>query len=314
LKRIEPIGCRDEYTMTQLRQHGIKAYLNGCITVCMPLITSRDSQEKKRNKIFLVDVEPELEPYIPDEINNNAIRVSHLLPGSLSHDPIQEAERILELYRQEARLVITSRLHAASPCMAMGIPVILAKNEFSSRYTWIDRFIPFYNQSQYSHINWNPRPVELESHKEKVLRLVISRITATREETLLCNEVSNFYEQRDKREFTTALSKTMPMIINKRKKTEAFAYSIWGISILAESVYQYMAENYPNANLAHVYDKYRKMEFHGLMSESIDVINDHAGDFLIACPLSESIHDQMQEYLQLIRKESCDYVVCFPVQ
>jgi hypothetical protein len=314
LKRNEPIGCRDEYTMTQLRQHGIKAYLNGCITVCMPLIAPTDSQEKKRNKVFLVDIEPELEPYIPDGIKKEAIRLSHVLPGNLSYDPMQEAKRIIEIYKHEARLVITSRLHAASPCIAMGIPVILAKNEFSSRYTWIDKFIPFYDKFQYSHINWNPRPVELETHKEKVLRLVTSRIKTRHEEALLCHEVSNFYEQRDKREFTTALSKTIPLITNKRNKTEAFSYSIWGISVFAESAYQYMTSNYPNAKLAHVYDKYRKMKFHGLMSESIDLIKDHTGDFLIACPLSETISVQMQEHLQLIEKVPSDYILGFPVQ
>jgi hypothetical protein len=304
LKNHEPIGCRDAYTVSELRRNGIEAYVMGCITACFPRLNRTAG-----GKVFLVDVQPELEEYIPEEIKKGAVRISHVFPGGLPHDPMLDAQRIYGMYKENARLVITSRLHAASPCMAAGIPVILAKNQYSSRFTWIDRLIPVYDLAQYSYIDWDPKPVEYEEHKARVLRLASARIREAYETYETSRAISEFYEQGEGHHFVTCLSDTIPMIESKRDRQAAFNYSLWGISIVAESVYHYMQENYPQAKLTHVYDKFRRMDFLGLISEPLDSVPEHKDELLIACPSNQAIHTQMREFLELIGKDPATYVL-----
>ena len=64
--------------------------------------------------------------------------------------------------------MITSRLHCAAPCAAMGIPVIFAVTERSSRFAWIETLLPVYTPEQYAHIDWNPKPAAYEPMKKKM--------------------------------------------------------------------------------------------------------------------------------------------------
>lgn len=53
---------------------------------------------------------------------------------SLKRTAEEEVYKVYKEYRRQATLIITSRVHVALPCMAMGIPVIFAKNEYSYRF------------------------------------------------------------------------------------------------------------------------------------------------------------------------------------
>ncbi len=74
-KKYEPIGCRDERTLETLRKYGIESYLNGCITVTLPL---RKLNPQKQNKVFIVDVSDKLLKYIPSKIKEDAEYLTHL--------------------------------------------------------------------------------------------------------------------------------------------------------------------------------------------------------------------------------------------
>ena len=65
-----------------------------------------------------------------------------MFPLSLTHQQrFDEAEKLLRRYAK-AKLVITSRIHAALPCIALGTPVILVvKNYDSLRYQGLDDFL-----------------------------------------------------------------------------------------------------------------------------------------------------------------------------
>lgn len=176
-KNFEPIGCRDESTMQAMRKNGCDAYLLGCITSLFP----RRDFIPETPHVFLVDVHPKAVHYVPEHIMQSAeyttqdIPIDRNLPKQQIADIIQEkSKNIYSRYYNEATLIITSRLHVAVPCMAMGIPVIVVKDGFDKRFGWLEKFLPLYTPDQYDVINWDPQPVELEEHKKLLLHNAVS--------------------------------------------------------------------------------------------------------------------------------------------
>ena len=188
LIKYEPIGCRDEATMELLRSKGVKAYITGCVTTVLP----KRNDKLKNGKVFLVDIPHELKEYIPKEYLKNAVEVSH--EHELGHSQMTEQDRvtiendakeILKRYKEEASLVITSRLHAASPCVAMGIPTIVAINNIDRRFSFIDKLIPIYDSNHFDKIDWNPRPVEMEGIKKQIISLFCDRLKKHMQSTMI---------------------------------------------------------------------------------------------------------------------------------
>ncbi len=183
LKAHQPIGCRDEETMINMRRHGLLAYMTGCVTALLP---SR-SKEPKVPKTFFVDVPNSLMEHIPTALLQNAEFVHHQIPFERSSDSEfmteEEYHRFygmgvaqLERYREEATLIVTSRLHAAAPCMAMGIPVILVSDNFDGRFSWLDKYLPLYTPDSFQEIAWNPEAVTYEEEKKRIMDILLCQI------------------------------------------------------------------------------------------------------------------------------------------
>ena len=164
LSKHQPIGCRDAYTYDFMTQHGVDAYISGCLSLTFPIREKTD----KQNKVFLVDCPESLLEFIPNEIRENAVSLSQVAKiSSVSNDSSltrEENEQFhsmayeqLSLLRDEAKLVVTSRLHVATPCLAMGIPVICVKNRFDVRF-FIKKFLPLYTPDKWDKIDWRPVP------------------------------------------------------------------------------------------------------------------------------------------------------------
>ena len=179
LKKNEPIGCPDEETMKLLRRKGVEAYTSGCLTITLP----RRDPNIIGDKVFLVDIPEELRAFVPDEVLKNYEEITH--EGILETIPMSEDERVrieehallvMEKYKNEAKLVVTSRLHVVSPCIAMGIPVILAIKNLDSRFSWLDKLIPLYDLEHFSEIDWNPKPIELEETKDYIFSIFSKRL------------------------------------------------------------------------------------------------------------------------------------------
>lgn len=268
LKRYEPIGCRDKHTLEVLRKHNIRAYLNGCLTSIFP-----KRKEKNQNKIFFVDVPIDLLPYVPDEIKGKY----EVMTQQYYVDAHSEKETVLnsikkqyQKYADEARLVVTSRLHVASPCMAMGIPVIFVKNQVDARFGWLDSYLPLYGRDQYSQIDWEPEPIEYEERKEIIIRNAIKRIKGVYEQYHMADEVEDIYGSRKKdyigfqQTIYNNFDKAVRYLNENCKKEDKFVYSIWGINNAADNFYAYMNSEYPNAELKNVIDAYKQTEFHGV--------------------------------------------------
>lgn len=59
-------------------------------------------------------------------------------------------------------------MHIASPCIGMGVPVVLVRKSIDYRFSWIDKYIPIYTEKDVNNINWYPEAItEIEDIKKK---------------------------------------------------------------------------------------------------------------------------------------------------
>ena len=147
LRRYEPIGCRDYYTMNILRQKNIMSYMGGCVTALLPRL-----DEIKGEQIYMIDVPKKFYKHIPEEILKNAKITSQIL--ELSDCPIDDAKNRLRELAENAKLVITTRLHSALPSTALGIPVVLMKEHFSFRFTTLSNYLHVYIEEEFENIEY----------------------------------------------------------------------------------------------------------------------------------------------------------------
>ena len=162
LKKHEPIGCRDQFSADTLKAKGIDAYFSGCLTLTLDTYKVDDSQrgediyivdplysypsfEKvtydykrflrsiQNGKIFKIgDKKKHISNFIDADLLKTAHYVNQEPPANkyTTDEKFAMAEELLHKYAK-AKLVITSRIHCALPCLAMGTPVIFV-NGFDS--------------------------------------------------------------------------------------------------------------------------------------------------------------------------------------
>ncbi|MDE6717328.1 MAG: polysaccharide pyruvyl transferase family protein [Muribaculaceae bacterium] len=156
LKTHGPIGCRDLFTTELLQSKGVPAFYSGCLTLTLDL-KYKVADKERGDDIYIVDPIFNIEEgetllksprsflsallrgkfidlfrkkrlinrIIPKEIRKKAIYTHHQLPPNDIPDSerFRIAEDLLHRYAK-AKLVITSRIHCALPCLALGTPVI----------------------------------------------------------------------------------------------------------------------------------------------------------------------------------------------
>jgi Polysaccharide pyruvyl transferase len=190
LKRYEPIGTRDQGTAEFLGSLGIQTE----VTYCMSLTFPSRAKPPTNGKVIIVDAN-KIE--IPGTLRRNAVRLSHLcfFLGMRDAFKLQYARELIEFYRDTASLVITTRLHCALPCIAMGIPVVFFGNRKDSRTQVIgDIGGTIYSSRLHARglpgatigralesIDWSPRPLDVSPLKERLLKAVSSRMEAMRD-------------------------------------------------------------------------------------------------------------------------------------
>lgn len=162
LKKFAPIGCRDKYTAKILNEKGVNAYFSGCLTLTLDNYKVSDSERNEeiyivdpfynyptKNKILLSPktlvksilngdvfklnkIRKQLKKVVSQEVLESANYISQIRPVGKETDleKFAFAEDCLKKYAK-AKLVITSRIHCALPCLAMGTPVIFL-NSFNT--------------------------------------------------------------------------------------------------------------------------------------------------------------------------------------
>ncbi len=295
-KRFEPIGCRDERTLHTLRRYHIDCYLHGCITVTLP----RRPCAHQADKVFIVDVDESLLGLIPDHLKQNAEYRTHLIKQRLEN-PKDAAIHQYQEYKDQAKLVITSLLHCAVPCAAAGIPVIMISTGVSYRMAWLEKLLPIYTPDRVDSVNWDPKPLEMEEHKEHVLSLTARRLRAAFEKYNEILDLSFFYEERSKSEYVNdAIFSLQQFIAENWTDLEAtYQYSVWGMTQSAELLVDYISARYPNARLCHAYDAFRQVHFRGLISEHPNAIENYPDETVfVTTPGAEKAARELFERLK----------------
>ena len=141
LRMYEPIGCRDYYTTKAFDALGISNEFTGCITLTLP---KREIKPQKREYVVLVGVEKRVENAVREQLEGTNIDVKVIAPTRENpsdnmtwEERKAEIEEMLDTY-QNAKCVITFRLHCALPCLALETPVLLVRHSFAS-----PRFQPY---------------------------------------------------------------------------------------------------------------------------------------------------------------------------
>ena len=182
-KKYEPIGCRDRYTAEMLENVGIYSFYSKCLSLTFP----KRSKKIVNGWNIIVDVNYTL---LPSFITDNALFVTHnISPNIPEDDKIKQAKNLLSLYKKKAKLVITSRVHCALPCVAMGIPVVFLGNpkdyrtsivqDIGLKINCVTDFFKYntdkdvIKQKQlnkfWRNVNWNPKELDYENNKEKIV-------------------------------------------------------------------------------------------------------------------------------------------------
>ena len=249
-KKHEPIGCRDEQAYSTMCKYDVKAYLGGCLTVTLP---KRESSPLE-GKTFIVDIPEKLKEFVPQKIADKADLGTHLYYGNME-DPTAIAIDRYKQYYNEANLIITGLLHGAVPCMAFGIPVVLARDCMSYRFGWLESLLKIYTPEEYSQIDWHPEAVDIEVHKQHIISLFVKRMRGEDASDEI-NYVHNFYSNRTKNTYVNDVFFTLKEFIdtNWKDKDAEYEYAVWGLTHMAEITVNYISDNYPNATLTHVYD------------------------------------------------------------
>ena len=147
LESFHEIGCRDTNTRDALIKHGIKAYFSSCLTTTLDIDYSAKDEERTNDIIFtdykFGDYSRADKFILSLKAYNfsNIINISHNFEPNLTHiERFNLAKKLLDKYAR-AKLVITTRLHAALPCLALKTPVILINKNFDIRFSGLYKFL-----------------------------------------------------------------------------------------------------------------------------------------------------------------------------
>ena len=130
------VGCRDSATMKYLSEKTFNTYLSYCVTLTLKKF---DIKKEENDYICLVDVSDAVRDYVYNNADCEIREYTHDYRNNTFEDiPFEQrmknVEDRLKIY-QNAKCVITSRYHAAMPCLALETPVALIPSKYEpSRY------------------------------------------------------------------------------------------------------------------------------------------------------------------------------------
>ena len=294
-----PIGCRDETTYDYFTRHDIPAYINGCLTATFPKIHKLQGES-----VIFTNAPKDLLQWVPGSILRSNI-IFTTQQHYFNEEDIQDYHKIFhfvqssyDFFAQNAKLVVTSRLHVALPCTAYGIPVILAKDIFDTRFSFIERYLPIYNRDQYKDIDWYPKAPDIEPLKERLVNLAISRIETAMEIAKATDFITREFKTRNRQvayeNSHSSLHKTGYRFneyahAHWESKKGPIPYALWGVKAdTVEYWRRHIESQYPNAKLSVIFDRYKQGELLGVPIQNPDVLADMQVLFIVVCAVSAS--------------------------
>ena len=147
LKKYQPIGCRDLYTLNGLRKYGIDAYFSSCLTTTLDIDYLINDKERT-NEIIFIDYNFGYDIRIDNYIKSlksynfsNITHTHHMFKLNISlFERFKTARNLIEKYAK-AKLVITTRLHGALPCLSLHTPFIFVNKNFDMRFDGLYQFL-----------------------------------------------------------------------------------------------------------------------------------------------------------------------------
>lgn len=129
LRAHGPVGARDAFTVEELSKRDIPCYLSGCLTLTL----RRPPDLPREDFVVACDLPRAQLAQLRRLSSRRVIVVSHT--GKPPRDALAqeaEAEEMLALYGRAAA-VVTTRVHAALPCLGLGTPVLLLEQPGQGR-------------------------------------------------------------------------------------------------------------------------------------------------------------------------------------
>jgi len=137
LKAHQPVGARDLWTVALLKQHGIDTYFSGCLTLTL----QRPPGVAREDFICVNDVPPAVAEKIARETDARIVATTNI--DRVTRGYARRRDQALARLRifAAAKVVVTTRLHCALPCLAMGTPVLFLRPEESNRFAGLSELV-----------------------------------------------------------------------------------------------------------------------------------------------------------------------------
>jgi len=203
--RLSDVGCRDKSTLAFCQSMGMSSYFSRCLTLTLPKRSSEDTNGAKYT--YVVDCSEEIISLLPVSLKKKCRVVSQrgfrFQPWQSCETCRTAAENLLEEYKKNAKLVITTALHCAQPCLALGIPVVFVYPVYNykeeERFSSMDGILPQYTLQDLKDgtVVYPEKAPDIEELKKAILRnLRLSLKTElSKEELEERNNVRKFVEE-----------------------------------------------------------------------------------------------------------------------
>lgn len=120
MKYHGPVGARDLSTLKFLSENNVETYFSACLTLTL----QPDSRIIRQEYILAISVSDEVYHFIKNQTKKKVIRINpYANKGIDSMEKFKIAEYMLFLY-QSASCVVTTKIHAMLPCLALQTPVL----------------------------------------------------------------------------------------------------------------------------------------------------------------------------------------------
>jgi hypothetical protein len=164
----QPIGCRDWHTAQLLTANGVEAYESHCPTMTFPRRLPAPSQRE----VFVVSRDARLSQAVPTSLRPFT-SILHYSGDTDFERNLAHARKLLEVYRDRARLIVTSLLHCAMPALALGIPVVVfyplntpeGHASDQERFSSLKRLLRIWRFDEMDEVDWSPIPPDMGAIK-----------------------------------------------------------------------------------------------------------------------------------------------------
>src|SRR5262249_4731640 len=166
-----------------LAEKGVSTYLSHCLS----LTFDRRPRQQTGDKVIVASRDREIIDLLPPEYRGDHVYLNHYTARHAFSDYLTEAKAALAFYRSRARLVITTCLHCALPCIAMGMPVVafLPRSQYDfqpasdeERFSGLMQIAPVHRFGNTSDVDWEPRPIDVEGIKRTIALDFRNRVAA----------------------------------------------------------------------------------------------------------------------------------------